>query len=188
MKAHLREGKEWVIAGVCGMRKKTEGPGIMISAFQDEIQGFGFEMTGEELARVNAFPSTHGRGALKQTPGTTFWEYGKQKEGYWNYDMFAEQCVYIMDCFEVLYPDWQLVMEVDHSSGHAKYREDRLHVGNMNIKWGGAKGASMRSTTVTAGCLGPKSATMTEGKEDRKLKTGRCSALHFPGWRPPTVL
>ncbi|CAM9945874.1 unnamed protein product [Sphacelaria rigidula] len=75
--------------------------------------------------------------------------------------MFAEQCVDIMDCFEVLYPDWQLVMEVDHSSGNAKYREDGLHVGNLNVKWDGAKGSSMSSTTVTVGCLGPKPAAMT---------------------------
>ncbi|CAN0554353.1 unnamed protein product, partial [Ectocarpus sp. 12 AP-2014] len=43
-KAYLREGKEWVIAGVRGLRKKTEGPGIMVSGFQDEIRGFGFAM------------------------------------------------------------------------------------------------------------------------------------------------
>lgn len=112
----------------------------MVSAFQDEIRGFGFRMTGEELARVNAFRSVHGHPALKDTPGTRFLEYGKNKDGYWNYDMFAEQCIDIMDCFEVLYPAWQLVMEVDHSSGHAKYREDGLHVDNLNVKWGGKKG------------------------------------------------
>ncbi|CAM9528160.1 unnamed protein product, partial [Sphacelaria rigidula] len=167
-KAYLGEGKEWEIAGVRGIRKKTEGPGIMVSAFQDEIRGFGFEMTGDELARVNAFRSTQGRGTLKQTSGTRFLKYGNNKEYYWKYGMFAEQCVDIMDCFEVLYPDWQLVMEVDHPSGHAKYREDGLHVGNMNVKWGGAKGSSMRSTTVTAGCLGLKPATMTwKGKEGK---------------------
>ena len=83
----------------------------MVSAFQDEIRGFGFEMTSEELARVNAFRSVNGRPALKDTPGTRFLEYGKNKDGYWNYDMFAEQCVDVMDCFEVLYPGLQLVMD-----------------------------------------------------------------------------
>lgn len=60
--------------------------------------------------------------------------------------MFAEQCVDVMGCFEVLYPEWQLVMEVGHSAGHARYREDGWHVGNMNVKWGGAKGGGMRSS------------------------------------------
>ena len=43
----------------------------------------------------------------------------------------------VMDCFDVLYPDLQLMVEVDHSAGHAKFREDGLHVGNMNVKYGG---------------------------------------------------
>ena len=43
----------------------------------------------------------------------------------------------VLDCFDVLYPDLQLMVEVDHSAGHAKFREDGLHVGNMNVKYGG---------------------------------------------------
>lgn len=187
-KAYLREGMEWVTAGVRGMRKKTEGPGIMVSVFQNEIRGFGFAMTGDELVRVNAFRSTQGRAPLKDTPGIRCLEYGKHKDGYWNYDMFAEQCVDIMDCFEVLYPDWQLVMEVDHSSGHAKYREDGLHVANMNMKWGGAKGSKMRSTTVTAeDCLGPNEAKI-EWKDriwDCKLKAGDVQSPIFQVGDPP---
>lgn len=31
--AYAREGNEWVVQGVRGMRKKTEGPGEMVSAF-----------------------------------------------------------------------------------------------------------------------------------------------------------
>lgn len=186
-KAFLREGMEWVIAGVRGIRKKTEGPGIMVSGFQDEIRGFGFAMTGDELVRVNAFRSTQGREPLKDTPGIRCLDYGKHKEGYWNYDMFAEQCVDIMDCFEVLYPDWQLVMEVDHSSGHAKYREDGLHVANMNVKWGGTKGGKMRNTTVSAECLGPNDATIEwEGRTvDCKVKVGDIQSFIFQVGDPP---
>lgn len=83
----------------------------MVSAFQGEIRGFGFTVTSEEL---NGFRSIHGRAPLKRTPGIRCSDYGKQKEGYWPYDMFVEQCVDIMDCFEVLYPTWQLVVEVGH--------------------------------------------------------------------------
>ncbi|CAM9157910.1 unnamed protein product, partial [Hapterophycus canaliculatus] len=168
--AYLREGMEWVIAKVRGIRKKTEGPGIMVSVFQDEIRGFGFAITGEELARVNVFRRVQGRKALQETPGIRNLDYGKQKDGYWNYDTFAEQCVDIMDCFEVLCPDWQLVMKVDHSSGHAKYREDGLHVGNTNLKWGGAKGGKMRNTTVTAACLGPNKAEVEWGGKPKGVR------------------
>lgn len=48
-KAYLREGKEWVVRSV-GHVTKTEGPGIMVFGFQDEIRGFGFiTVTDEEL-------------------------------------------------------------------------------------------------------------------------------------------
>ncbi|CAM9508846.1 unnamed protein product [Sphacelaria rigidula] len=104
--AYLREGKEWVIAGVRRVRNKTDGPGMTVSAFQDGIQEFVFEMTGDGLARVNAFRSTQDCGALKQTPGTRFSAHENNKEDYRNYDTFAEHCVDVMDCFEVLYPDW----------------------------------------------------------------------------------
>ena len=45
----------WIFCGVGGMRKKSNGPGEMASGFQDEVRGFGLKLTGEELARVNAF-------------------------------------------------------------------------------------------------------------------------------------
>lgn len=91
LKAYLREGKEWVIAGVRGLRKKKEGPGITVSGFQDEIRGVGFGMTCEEMWRVNAFCSIQGRAALnpgprrpEESPGIRTLDYGKNKEGYWN--------------------------------------------------------------------------------------------------------
>ena len=64
----------------------------------------------------------------------------------------------VMNCFDVLYPDLQLMVEVDHSAGHAKFREDGLHVGNMNVKYGG-KQKIMRDTTM--------SYAPTGGNEDR---------------------
>lgn len=85
------------------------------SWFQDGIREFGFSMTGEKLVRVSVFCSTWGRQPLTETPGISCADCGKQKESYWNY-MIAEQCVNIMDSFEVLYPEWQLVMEVDQIS------------------------------------------------------------------------
>ena len=41
-KAFLYSSSQWIIKGVRGVRKKTEGPGEMVSAMQDEIRGFGF--------------------------------------------------------------------------------------------------------------------------------------------------
>ena len=36
---------QWCIKGVRSVRKKSDGPGKMVSAMQDEIRGFGFPMT-----------------------------------------------------------------------------------------------------------------------------------------------
>ena len=147
-----------MIQGVRGLRKKTEGQGEMVSAFQDEIRGFGFPMTDTELARVNLFRASVGRPALETSPGMRFLNPGKNRDGYWTFKEFEEQTVDVMDCFDVLYPDLQLMVEVDHSVGHAKSREDGLHVGNMNVKYGG-KQKIMRDTTM--------SYAPTGGNEDR---------------------
>ena len=71
-KAYAREGKEWVIRGVRGLRKKTAGPGEMISAFQDEYRGFGLVLSEEELAMVNNFRQTKSRPPLESSPGLRF--------------------------------------------------------------------------------------------------------------------
>ena len=51
-KAFAYAALQWVISGVRGLRKKSEGPGDMLSGFQDEIRGFGFPLTSAELAKA----------------------------------------------------------------------------------------------------------------------------------------
>ena len=51
-KPFVYSNRQWVIGGVSGLRKKTEGAGDMLSGVQDEIRGFGFPMTADELAQV----------------------------------------------------------------------------------------------------------------------------------------
>ena len=46
-KSYAREGTEWVIRVVRGLRKTSEGSGEMVSAFQDEKRGFGFLLSAE---------------------------------------------------------------------------------------------------------------------------------------------
>ena len=60
------------------------------------------------LARVEK-----GRQPLEESPGLRFLKYGKNNEGYWDYDMFADQVVALLDCIEVLYPGHQIVLDVD---------------------------------------------------------------------------
>lgn len=81
-KAYAREANEWVVRGVRGLRKKTEGRGEMVPAFQDEQRGFGLELSQEELHKVNAFRARQNpsRPPLKASPGLRFLQYGKQKQ------------------------------------------------------------------------------------------------------------
>lgn len=59
-KAYQKSAYQWVVQGVRGMRKKTDGPGEMVSGFKDEIRGFGHPLTPAELATLNAFRKARG--------------------------------------------------------------------------------------------------------------------------------
>ena len=82
------------------MRKKNEGKGEMASAFQDAWRGFGFPTSSSELEKS----------ILISSPGIAFLEYGMHKEGYWDYKKFEVQVNDLLDCFDALYPDYQMVL------------------------------------------------------------------------------
>jgi hypothetical protein len=110
----------------------------MLSAVQVCISGFGLPLTAGQLEEVNFRRATVGRQALQHSPGVEYIEYGKNYDGYWNYDRFAEQLESVIDVVEVLYPHLQLVFEIDQSSNHLKKKEDGLDATNdINLKWGG---------------------------------------------------
>ncbi|CAM9804140.1 unnamed protein product [Sphacelaria rigidula] len=184
-KVYAREGNEWVIQGVRGLRKKTEGAGEMISAFQDETRGFGLPLTKDELERVNKFREERGRPALQRTSGSRHLVFGKNKGGYWGFELFERQVVDVMDVLKVIEAEKQIVFEVDHSAGHAKMREDRLHTSSMNVKYGG-KQKVFRDTTMAEGCLGSAQATMyklgeTWSREYRVQSRGHTSPEESQG-------
>lgn len=54
-KGYLHEGEEWVIRGVRELCKKTESPRGIISAFRDEVRGFGSEPLGAGIAEGERF-------------------------------------------------------------------------------------------------------------------------------------
>ena len=71
-KAYARQGTEWGIRGVRGLREKTDGQGEMVSPFQNKECGFGLPLFEDELAAVNKFRQREGRTALEATLGTRF--------------------------------------------------------------------------------------------------------------------
>ena len=111
-KAYQMQKATWLVKSVRALRKKTDGPGKMASGHQDELRGFGFRMSAAELRKVNEWRAVRKRPPLDSSPGLQFLQYGKNREGYWDAEMFGKQIDRILDCFDCLHPDWQLCLEV----------------------------------------------------------------------------
>ena len=78
----------------------------------------------------------------------------KRHRRHLGYNEFEYQVVAIMDAIEVLHPTHQMVLEVDHSQGHAKGRENGLYAKKMNLSTGGKQDIP-RDSRITKGCLEP---------------------------------
>ena len=182
-----------------GLREKREGPGENVSTFQDERCGFGIPLSVADLVTANELRRFKVRPNLQESPGARFVVHRRNKEGYWGYAQFEEQVVDMMDVLEALYPDYQLMIEVDHSAGLVKYREDGLHVGDMNVRFGG-KQRALRDTIMTEWYLGPGEAKINvnrcmwstkyiEGTTTRtvdfKPKLGEAQTMSFSPGAPP---
>ena len=99
---------------------------------------------------------TADKAILTESPFVKYLYIGASNKGYWNSYYMSLQFEDVVDCLQVLYPDYDLVFMFDHSQGHARKRHGALSAQNMSKNYGGAQ-AMMRDTTVTAeeGFLGP---------------------------------
>ena len=161
-KQYALPSKVWKVEGKSKLRPKSDGQGIMVSAIVDEWRGFGLPMSIDEVNLVNRVREEAATAAgvphrklieAGQSPGLLFFNYGKGKEGYWDGVKFQEQCIDFMDVIEILYPGMQILLEVDHSSGHLKEQTDGLMVNAMSLRWGG-KTVPKRDSVIEDGCLG----------------------------------
>ena len=48
------------------------------------------------------------------SPGMVFFEYGKNKHGFWDGAKFVVQVEQLLKVLEFLYPNMQIALEVDH--------------------------------------------------------------------------
>ena len=147
--------KQWV--GKNGERAflpKSDGAGVMISAFQSREFGWGLKLTPEQLREINEKRKTDGvyfdkiasqdvlgttkKGDLKESPFIRKLWYGANNEGYWTGNHMIVQLEDCIDCLDVMYGDeYDFVFMFDHSSGHAKRRNNGLDVEKNNVKQGG---------------------------------------------------
>jgi hypothetical protein len=158
--AHSQPGKGWSYQGTQKLSKKGVGAGIMVSGIVDSYNGYGLEMSEQALSDVNFTRSQSGKSKLIDSPGSVFFEYGENREGYWDNEHMAVQLDDIMDCMEYLHPDCQLAFELDRSSGHMKFDENALVASHLNVNFGG-KQPIMRDSIIS-----------------RDVKLGEGSKLH----------
>jgi hypothetical protein len=98
----------------------------------------------------------------------TYFDYGENKEGYWDYNHMRLQFEDVVDCLKVMHSQVHFVFLFDHSSGHAKQHPDGLNAAKMNRSFGG-KCPVMHSTVIEteSGSLGPNARILEPGYKQR---------------------
>ena len=158
------EDEETGETGVTFLSQKGGGYGTMISGFT-AVEGF-LSLTDTQLNSVNAKRSRENKAPLEfvhrvsnqevagllgaptaLTFSYCFFEYGKNRGGYWNSEKMLKQTDEVIDMLEEKYPGKRGAILVDWSSNHDKLPEDALVLSRMSVKWGG-KQPNMRPTVV----------------------------------------
>lgn len=145
----------WSYLSRTRLRPKNEGQGIMVSAFFSEHKGMGERLTRIELKVVNDWREERGKTHFNSSPGIAYFNYGKNREGYWGNEQTRTQVQDVLDMLEALFPGVQILVEVDHSSAHLKRQDNGLTVSEMGLNWGGKKGERHSTIIVDETCLGP---------------------------------
>ena len=61
-------------------------------------------------------------------------EYGNLLEGYWSNEHMIIQLEDIVDCINFLHPKFDVVVLVDHSSGHDCLQPDGLNINHKHVE------------------------------------------------------
>jgi hypothetical protein len=154
----------WAIDGQQTLQTKLMGAGRMVSALCSREFGFGLDLSAEQLGNVNEVRRSQKYGDedaaiyllgsadkkdLLSSPFVRYLEYGKGKDGYWSYNHMVLQLEDCTDVFKVLFPQFDVVFELDHSSGHDKEKADGLTTTPSMLNWEhGGKQRSMRPSEL----------------------------------------
>lgn len=176
-------------------RPKSDGDAIMVSAFIGPSLGFGrnTEASNDALKRINHIrqrvrPTYQDEFASEEVLGTSTkklfesednvqrtlcvsFEHGRNRDGYWNNAHMIVQTEDAVDIIQGLFPNHDLDIHFDQSSGHTKKRHFGLNAEVMIKSFGGST-PTMRDTPITAGCLGPYN-------HPTKLKVGDVQSMSF---------
>ncbi|KAJ7575738.1 hypothetical protein C8J56DRAFT_801145 [Mycena floridula] len=129
-----QKAKSWVFQDQHALRKKGAGRGLHCSDVICSTIGW-LSDAGEQL------------------------EYGKNYDGYWDGQMFCKQLKEkIIPAFEHAHPsNYQALIMVDNSQGHAAYSPDALLVSRMNVNPGGKQARLRNGWYMKGGVYVPQS-------------------------------
>ena len=113
-KSYDASKKIWKLETGGGIRKKGEGTGIMISVFLTEESGF-LSFSEEEFAEFVQMrrasrkpePKYFSKHDNRYFVSIHMFEYGKDRQGYWNGDLMLEQTDEFIDALEFKFPSYQ---------------------------------------------------------------------------------
>lgn len=114
------------------IKPKGRGAGIMVSDFIEEKDGY-LALTQSAHQTLSALDSTVPRSAR------VLFEFGQNRDGYWNNETFLEQMKTAVKCAEAKYPPriYKHIWVFDHSCGHKDFAPDALVASRLNKKPGG---------------------------------------------------
>ena len=150
-------------SGETPLMPKTDGQGLMVSAFTSREFGFGYDLNETQLKIVNdyrrnkfycdekAATAKHGKiekEDLKISPFKRYIQYGNMHEGYWSYEDMIIQVEDCVDCLKALHGDtYDYMFLFDHSNGHDRLSPDALSPTLIRKEFGG-KQPFMRSSII----------------------------------------
>ena len=117
------------------LRPKSDGHTRMVSSFCSRSFGLGIHVTDDELKEIIRIKRTRKHYVSKESAitvyGTTlkkkfvnkhllieYFDVGIQYQEYWTHDHMALQCEDMYDVMTYLYPNYELVIIMDQSTGH----------------------------------------------------------------------
>ena len=176
--------KCWYVNGAARLLPKSNGASIMASGFMCRETGLGMSngdlLTDEIVDKVNksregkqynnsaaakiVFGKTQ-KDKINDNPFLRFFEFGANKDGYWNGSHFNMQVEDMIDCLEVMYPNFDHHIVADQSSGHTRKRIGGCDITKMNTGYGGAQPAITNSVV----CCEDYGSNNIEGRHDFAL-------------------
>ena len=185
--------KQYTFKSKCWNGPNGETPlmpkqGIMISGFVSREYGFNWELSSEQLLKVNLMrENSHyideraaiikrgktNKRDLTSSPFTRNLHYGAMNEGYWTYKDMILQVEDCIDCLKALNgQQYEYLFMFDHSNGHDRVSPDALSPTAISKNYGGVQPFMRDSVITDSSFLGPYN-------HPGKLKVGDVQSMSF---------